>query len=603
MKKIFKIATLALMMPAMATFVSCDDAFEPAIENIKGENDFVQFPQWVEAYIAHAYISNPLDELSFNDMATDDAVSNEPGNTYRSMASGSWSASNNPMDRWRDLRGSIIYLNNALNMIPESPWANNPTTQEMFVERLSGEVYGLRALFMLHLLKNHAGPVDGELMGVPIVLEPETPESDFNLPRNTFAECYKQLIDDADKAIEMLTEEAIDLKDNEASKIPAKWAAKGVDVGEYNRVWGSHTVNRMNARVAKAIKAQAALLAASPAFADAGAATWADAADAAAVVLAALGTNPIAGMDPNGHIWYAQSQNGAIGALTGGNQKEILWRGNKSEGGDREQSSYPPGVDHNGNGRVNPTQNLVNAFPMANGLPIDAEGSGYDPANPYAGRDPRLNHYIVVNGSTLATKVVDTSVDNPNNIAGLGNQNSGNRATRTVYYLRKHMNEQVTINTQGNINNAWHFTAFIRYTEMFLAYAEAANEAWGPKGTGTHGYSAYDVIKAIRARAGITGVQGSDAYLEECAADQAKMRELIRNERRIELSFEGHRFWDLRRWQMPLNEVAKGVRISNNTYEYFDVDTRLFSNYQWYGPIPYTEVIKFSNLQQNDGWK
>lgn len=602
MKKIVKIATLALMMPAMATFVSCDDAFEPAIENIKdGPEDFVMYPSWVESFIAHAYISNPLDELSFNDMATDDAVSNEPGNTYRSMSTGSWTASNNPMDRWRDLRGSIVYLNQALELIPQSPWASIPTTQEMFVERFSGEVYGLRALFMLHLLKNHAGWANGQLLGVPLVLEPETPESNFNLPRNTFQECYDQLIKDADKAIEMLTEEAVDLKDNEASKIPAKWASKGVEVGEYNRVWGAHIVNRMNARVAKAIKAQAALLAASPAFADGTTVTMADAADAMADVLSSLGTNPINGLDPNGHIWYAQSQNGAIGKLTGNNQPEILWRGNKGENADREKSSYPPGASHNGNGRVNPTQNLVDAFPMANGLPITDSNSGYDKANPYANRDPRLNQYIVFNGATLAGKAVDTSVDVSTNIAGL-NQDPNYRATRTGYYLRKHMNEQVTIQTDGSSNNAWHFTAFIRYTELFLGYAEAANEAWGPKGTGTHGYSAYDVIKAIRKRAGIAA-GGEDTYLEECAASQDKMRELIRNERRIELCFEGHRFWDMRRWKLALDEPAMGVRIEKGTYNYFEVDPRRYGSFQTYGPIPYTEVIKFSELVQNDGWK
>jgi hypothetical protein len=164
------------------------------------------------------------------------------------------------------------------------------------------------------------------------------------------------------------------------------------------------------------------------------------------------------------------------------------------------------------------------------------------------------------------------------------------------------MNENVTIQTNGSANNAWHFTAFIRYTEMFLAYAEAANEAWGPKGTGTHGYSAYDVIKAIRKRAGIAA-NGEDTYLEECAADQAKMRELIRNERRIELSFEGHRFWDMRRWKLALDEPAMGVRIEKGTYNYFEVDPRRYASFQTYGPIPYTEVIKFSELVQNDGWK
>ena len=105
-------------------------------------------------------------------------------------------------------------------------------------------------------------------------------------------------------------------------------------------------------------------------------------------------------------------------------------------------------------------------------------------------------------------------------------------------------------NPNPNAKNAqYHYPVYIRYTEIFLDYAEAANEAWGPKGNGTHAYSAYDVIKAIRHRAGIT----DDSYLDECANDQNKMRELIRNERRIELCFENKRFNDLRRWKAPIN--------------------------------------------------
>ena len=135
---------------------------------------------------------------------------------------------------------------------------------------------------------------------------------------------------------------------------------------------------------------------------------------------------------------------------------------------------------------------------------------------------------------------------------------------------------------------------------MFLYYAEAANEAYGPKSDGGHGYSAYDVIKAIRERAGL-GDLGEDGYLEECAQSKEKMRELIRNERRIELSFEGFRFWDLRRWNLNLNETAKGMSINaaNNTYTPIDVDTREYKDYMNYGPIPYTACLKFEQLQQN----
>lgn len=143
----------------------------------------------------------------------------------------------------------------------------------------------------------------------------------------------------------------------------------------------------------------------------------------------------------------------------------------------------------------------------------------------------------------------------------------------------------------------------MRYTEMFLNYAEAANEAWGPRGNGGHGYSAYDVIKAIRQRAGVSGVLG-DAYLDECAGDPDKMRALIRNERRLELCFESFRFWDLRRWKAPLNETVGGMD-SRNGNEYTripSVESRSYADHMYYGPIPQSEILKFSNLIQNKDW-
>lgn len=599
MKKIVKIATLALLMPAMATFVSCDDVFEPAIENHKSEESITNFPLWVNGLLSQAYGNNPLGGWSFSEVATDDAVSNDRGNAYRSMANGSWSASNNPTDQWQRLRSAIQYLNMVIEKAPLTNFADpdQPTSQAMFVDRIQGEAYGLRAFYMLHLLKNHAGWVGNELLGVPIVLESQNAGSEFNVPRNTFKECYEQLIADADSAIYKLPSECNDLKE-----VPAKYAAMGVQIGEYNRVFGSHMRNRMSGKVAKVVKAQAALLAASPAFASGSGVTMDDAANLFADVLAELGSNPIAEMDPEGHIWYADNAKlSAIGS--GENPKEIIWRTNKGENADIEKNNYPPGPNFNGSGRVNPTQNLVDAFPMANGYPItEVANSGYDASKPYEGRDPRLAHYVVYNGAAVGSAgvSVDTSIDNPENVAGL-NQHPNDLATRTGYYLRKHLNEQVSINNNGQANNAFHYNAMMRYTEMFLSFAEAANEAWGPTDS-RKGYSAYDVIKAIRARAGV-GADNGDAYLESIKGDQAKMRELIRNERRIELCFEGFRFWDLRRWKENLTQPARGVRISGGSYSYFDVEQRNFADYQCYGPIPYSEVVKFSNLVQNDGWK
>jgi hypothetical protein len=141
----------------------------------------------------------------------------------------------------------------------------------------------------------------------------------------------------------------------------------------------------------------------------------------------------------------------------------------------------------------------------------------------------------------------------------------------------------------------------IRYTEIYLAYAEAANEAWGPLSGGSHPYSAYDVIKAIRKRAGV-GLNNNDAYLEEIKGDKDKMRELIRNERRLELSFESFRFWDLRRWKVNLNEAARGLDVNGATLTPLNVEGRAYQDYMFYGPIPFSEILKYNKLVQNKGW-
>lgn len=166
------------------------------------------------------------------------------------------------------------------------------------------------------------------------------------------------------------------------------------------------------------------------------------------------------------------------------------------------------------------------------------------------------------------------------------------------------MKKMLNMNANCNPNSTSKVTKYTcraRFTEFFLDYAEAANEAWGPKNSGTHAYSAYDVIKAIRHRAGIT----DDTYLDECANDQAKMRKLIRNERRLELCFEGFRFWDLRRWkELDKLGAVKGIDWNNDVAtELPTVETRKFEDYMNYGYVPYAETLKYSNLHQNKGWK
>jgi hypothetical protein len=233
---------------------------------------------------------------------------------------------------------------------------------------------------------------------------------------------------------------------------------------------------------------------------------------------------------------------------------------------------------------------------MRNGYPVNHPSSGYNPNDPYAGRDPRLGMYVIYNGSSAgANVVINTAEDGPNNNA-LGRTET---STRTGYYMKKHLNQGVNANP-SQPHDLPHYKAYIRYTEIFLGYAEAANEAWDPQDKRGYGYSAYDVIKAIRARAGITG---GDPYLESIKGDRDAMRELIRNERRLELCFEGHRFWDLRRWKAPITEPAKGMRINGGTHTPIPVvEERAYTDYMYHAPVPYSEILKFNNLVQNKGW-
>ena len=425
-------------------------------------------------------------------------------------------------------------------------------------------------------------------------------KSDFNLPRNTFKECVDQIMSDFDEALKYLPEQYVDVDEN---GVPAKYVQLGATNDTYNHALGSIHRGKIDGRIISAFKAQLAIMAASPAYASANVMSYEDAAKYAADCLQKFGG--LDAIDPNGWNWFANTKMIDNLGATSDNPKEIIWRANVSKSHSLESDNYPPSLF--GSGKINPTQNLVDAFPMANGYPISDPNSEYDAKDPYANRDPRLKAYILCNGDKIGATdgVVNTAADSKT-IDGLNRENG--KSTKTGYYMRKLLRSDVNLNPSST-TDMMHLTARIRTTEILLDYAEAANEAQGPKANvGGANYSAYDVIKAIRERAGL-GEFGEDPYLEECAQSKDKMRELIRNERRLELCFENHRFWDLRRWKANLNEAAKGINITTDAttgeyiYKTFDAEERKYSDYMYYGPIPYSEILKYSNLKQNEGWK
>ncbi|MDE6337666.1 MAG: RagB/SusD family nutrient uptake outer membrane protein [Muribaculaceae bacterium] len=592
MNKIIKAGVFALMA---AAFVSCDDVFEPLPENNLPIDYLVMNSSYAENVLGNVYAFMPsFDVFNLSEAGTDDAVSNEANNSWRLIASGSWTSQNNPMNRWEMTRTCIQYCNLLLSRIDDVEWAKDEAASACFHDRFYAEARALRGILMYNLLQAHAG-IDnsGELLGIPIVLEPEDATSNFNVPRNTFIECYNSMMEDFNEALKYLpaTFKSYDAQEDPASLAELQQKYPGITEGNANRVFGAGFMGRISGQIVQAFISRASLLAASPAFEKSGV-TWETAANAAAGVLKAI--NGISGMAEDGGTWYCDA---TMDALQDGDcPPEVIWRTEKGESHDRESTYFPPTLY--GSGRINPTQNLVDAFPMANGYPITDPLSGYDPQDPYKNRDQRFYDYIIYNGATAGTAntVINTAADSNTN-DGLDKITT---STRTGYYMKKHLRMDVNANS-SNIVDKNHYTARLRYTEFFLNYAEAANEAWGPTGSGSNGYSAYDVIKALRSRA-LIGLENGDAYLESCKSSKEEMRKLIRNERRLELCFEGFRFYDLRRWKADLNETAKGMHIEDGVYSVFDVDTRNYKDYMYYGPIPYSETLKFSNLQQNAGW-
>jgi len=591
---------IILILIGTLIFTACDDLFSPANDNFKDAEQMYDDPTYAQGFLIHAYRSIPA-YYDNTEYATDDAVTNQKSNNLLNMATGSWAANNNPVEQWQVGLGYIRSLNFFIENVDKVNWAEDQEAARLFNMRMKGEAHGLRALYMYYLLRNHGGfAEDGTLLGVPLITEFLDVNANFNHPRATFEACVQQIYNDLDIAEQNLPLEYNHITSE--SEIPSKYREITQKVEVYNRVMGDYARQLYNGLIAKAFRARTSLLAASPIFQDpSNTVTWAKAADDAAMVLDNIGGT--AGLDPNGHTYYANTAE--IDNLKEGlNPKEIIWRENLvTNNSAQEEQNFPPSLF--GTGYMNPTQNLVEAFPMVNGYPVDYSDrskSGYDPSNPYAGRDPRLSHYIIYNGSTKIG-VTNATIYTGSQSGTDDGINRKETSTRTGYYMKKRLRMDVNRNP-SSITGKTHYTPRIRYTEMFLCYAEAANEAWGPTGKGSHSYSAYDVIKAIRSRAGV-GTGNGDPYLEECKTDQSKMRQLIRNERRLELCFESFRFWDLRRWgknEINLNETARGIDVNNNVYTPLDVEIRTYEDYMFYGPVPRSEVLKFSNLVQNRGW-
>ena len=265
-----------------------------------------------------------------------------------------------------------------------------------------------------------------------------------------------------------------------------------------------------------------------------------------------------------------------------------------------ESNNFPIGVEGGKSGNC-PTQTLVDAYQMkSTGLNWDESGSGYNLAKPYDGRDPRFALTVAKNG--------DTSWPNYNvmplqTYEGGANGAPISGATPTGYYLKKYCD--ATVNLQPNSTNTKrHSWITYRLGEFYLNYAEAVFHALGSADAtnATFTMSARDAVNKIRQRSDVT-MPNLPAGLSNSDFEKKYM-----NERMVELAFEGHRFWDVRRWKKGelLNKVTL-MKLTKNSGTGDIIYTRVVKNRLWddkmyFSPIPDQEIRRNGNLTQNQGW-
>ena len=245
-------------------------------------------------------------------------------------------------------------------------------------------------------------------------------------------------------------------------------------------------------------------------------------------------------------------------------------------------------------GGATPFQNLVDAYEMNNGIPILEAGSGYDEQNPYVNRDPRFYASIFYNGAPYRGRNIETFT--PGGLDSKDGRDNWN-TSKTGYYTKKFINEAFPITNPWNVAGLQPWP-YIRYAEVLLNYAEALNEADGPV------IAVHDAVNAVRNRASMPDLP--------LGLTQSEMRERIRRERQVELAFEEHRFYDVRRWKIAdvvENTPGYGISIvkSGSTYTYTRITSlsgRAFDPTKHYFlPIPRDEILASNNkLQQTPGY-
>ena len=489
--------------------------------------------------------------------ATDEAQYALETGAVNNYVNGGWSAANPYSRTWSKCYTAIADANMFLEKLAQadiSSWQYNPDYRNWVqqLELFPYEVRFLRAYFYFELFRSYGD--------VPLVTTTLT-----NAEANTITRTP------ADEIVKFIVEEI----DEIAPYLPVSY------VTEVNS-----EVGRATRGAALALKARTLLYAASPLFNPTNdQSRWAAAAEACKVIL------------DNASIWGLKLSNyGNIWGHDAFYNQELIFGLGRGEFNSFEMANYPIGVENGSSGNC-PTQTLVDQYEFQEGGQTFGErypGSiDLNAGDPYEGLDPRFALTVVKNGDEWPTngsqkKAIET-------FNGGFNASPKYGATPTGYYLKKYV-DGACVTTADNQTTRRHTWILFRLGEIYLDYAEAVFNATGSAKDATFGMTANEAINKLRNR--------PDIQMPEFTEDGEAWVARYERERMVELAFENHRFWDVRRWKkgpqyfrtIQVANISAGLQLTRATV------SRQWDDKYYFYPIPQSELKKNPNLTQNAGW-
>ncbi len=562
MKKLIKISLAILSLFFMQ---SCTDYLDkdPAVDT---KLTYEQL--FADVHDAPGFLNNAYNELpdgysrfggAMLAAACDEGVCSNSGSPINLFNKNAINATTNPDDVWdtmyRGIRKCNIFLKELGPNGIITKTNSIPESKEGVAVRnyYKGQALFLRAFYHFELLKRY-----GKIFYVSKVLDPFNENELFSSVQITYNQAVDSIVHDCDASAVLMPSA---YPDDSYKGRPISWTPL-------------------------ALKSRILLYAASPLNNPENDKTkWQRAASAAKVIV--------------------DSKKYTLGTLstifTSLYNNEIIFAARAFNRNDIETNNYP--VSYQGSGYMNPSEDLVGTFGMT-AKTYKNRYVDYNLADPYSltnpkKREDRLKYSAFINESRLKDTIVATFVGGKDGLF------SSPTATKSGYYMSKFIDQSLDL-AKGNTSlRAW---VYMRYAEIILNYAEALNEY-----DNVANFTAItNALDLLRNRANLRTFDTADKTLLK---DQAEMRKYIKQERRLELAFEEHRFWDLRRWkdaETILNQPVKGMRITKDnagsyTYTVFEADSRVFDPKMYWYPIPRREILKYQNagktIVQNPGWE